>query len=297
MAGEVGTPSNRPRRWWVALLLGLFHHPYLAMLYVGQPRRAAVYFALTFLVLPLAIFLLARQGFWPAGLSGMWVYYAIVAAGTIGAIRIAVRHKTVFTGPWFTTWYGLITTAVGFLALIVALRGFVVDWYHVPSAAMRPTLTIGDRVVVSKLAYRSAAPQRGDVVVLTLPEDGIDYVKRVIGLPGEVVVYDAASRQLTIDGVAAEIEGVGPYAAEPDADIVRETIDGRSHLLLDLRGRVSAGGTYAVPAGHYFVLGDHRDNSNDSRSFSFIPREAIFAKVLFVGWNAGEPTRAGMVVD
>jgi signal peptidase I len=280
----------------VAVVLALAS-PWLAMLYLGRPARAGVYFALSVL-LPLGVFLLAWQGFWPARVSWTALSYVLGLVGIVDAIRIAGQYTTTFTGPWFTAWYGLVAIAVALIALAISFRIYLFEPFHTPSGAMLPTLQVGDQFVVSKGAYRSAPPQRGDVIVFELPNEGVSYVKRVVGLPGDVVVYEAASKRLIINGVMAGIETQGPYS-EHDTELVRETIDGRPHLQLHTRGGLSAGGTYTVPAGHYFVLGDHRDNSRDSRysEFSFVPSEAIFGKVTLVFWNTDEPARAGTVVD
>jgi signal peptidase I len=130
------------------------------------------------------------------------------------------------------------------------------------------------------------------------PGTGVAYVKRVIGLPGDVVVYDRSSKRLTINGKAANVQPLGAYTGNPGADLVREAIGDRSHLQLLMRGRLSAGGTYTVPDGH-FVLGDHRDNSRDSRfsGFEFIPVESIVGKVALVWWNTDDSKRAGIVPE
>ena len=256
------------------------------MLYVGRPMRAGVYLALTLLV-SLGAFLLARQGLWPAGLSFTPPLYLLTVVGIVDAIRIAVQHTTTFTGPWFTTWRGIAAVTVALVALLAGYRMFFAT-YVTPSGSMLPTLQVNDQFVVSKRAYRDAAPQRGDVVALTVP--GLLVIKRVVGLPGDVVVYDPGSRRLTINGVAAGLENLEP-------NVVRETIGDRSYLVQH-EGR-SRGGRYEVPDGHYFVLGDNRDNSQDSRydTFSFVPAANVLGKVTFVYWNTRDPVRAGTAVD
>jgi len=180
--------------------------------------------------------------------------------------------------------------------MLVGFRAYVIDVYRSPSVAMLPTLHIGDEFFVRKYA---TSPQRGEVVVLRPVGNDVVYVKRVIGLPGDVVLYDRPTKRLTINGEAARTEVVEPYPGEPDTDVVRETIDGRAHWQLWNRAHSGRGGTYEVPADHYFVLGDNRDNSLDSRypDFGFVPRDGILGTTTFVWWNTGQPARVGTRID
>jgi hypothetical protein len=122
----------------------------------------------------------------------------------------------------------------------------------------------------------------------------VDFAQR----PRTTHAPSASSKRLTINGKAANVQPLGAYTGNPGADLVREAIGDRSHLQLLMRGRLSAGGTYTVPDGH-FVLGDHRDNSRDSRlsGFEFIPVESIVGKVALVWWNTDDSKRAGIVPE
>jgi signal peptidase I len=174
--------------------------------------------------------------------------------------------------------YFVVTLVVAVIAAYISCRMFVFDWYRIASSDMSPTLQVDDIVFVDKLWYLRREPERSDVIVLRDPDADANLVKRVIGLPGDTIVYDRASRRLTINGAAATLESVGRYDAS--SEIFRETLGDRSHSILLTQGLQMRGGTYDVPADHYFVLGDHRDNSRDSRFFGFIAREAIIGKVV-----------------
>ena len=202
------------------------------------------------------------------------------------------------TGPWYATWYGVLAVLVVAITVYVGCRMLVFDWYRTPSAAMLPTLRVNDVFFVSKLAYRGALPDRGDLIVFRGP-DGVTSVKRVIGLPGEVVVYDRLTKQVTINGDAAELEMLGEYPGYPHGELARETIGRRSHSLLLIRDVARLGGTYDVPHGQYFVLGDNRDSSRDSRyaEFGFVPREAVFGKVISIWHATDDPARAAATPD
>jgi signal peptidase I len=297
MGSEDEAPATRRRRAWLAAVL-MLANPIVGMLYVDRPHRAAVYFGL-FLLGPFGAFVLARNGLWPAGISWIPVLFLVALVGVVDAYRIARQYEHGFAGGWFTTWKGLLAVAVVSLVVIFGFRAFLFEPFRTPSVAMLPTLKMGDEFFVSKLAFRGAPVQRGDVVVFRLPGKDVAYVKRVIGLPGDVIVYDQTSKSVTINGSVVGTEPLGASAEDGPLLLARETIGDRSHSVAVRQGFPGLGGTYRVPDGHYFVLGDNRDNSRDSRfsDFGFIPAENIFGKVIFVWWNTGDPRRAGIAIE
>ncbi|HEX5045732.1 MAG TPA: signal peptidase I [Gammaproteobacteria bacterium] len=292
------TSGNRARHGWIAVLLALLQ-PALGMLYVGKPLRAGVYFVLRYAPVVLVV-LLAHNGWMPAGVPALAFAFVIPIVAAVDGYRTAKLHATSFEGPWFTTWKGLVGVFVAMVVAALAFRAFVFEPFRIPSAAMLPTLREGDYIVVGKpLLWRSPLA-RGDVITFLLPEDRkVTYIKRLVGLPGDEVVYDARSKRVTINGVVAGVEPVGADAQDPTLELVRETIDGRSHLQAFMPRNPSRGGTYRVPEGHYFVLGDNRDNSRDSRfeGVEYVPAGNVTGKALFIWWNTDEPTRAGHVLE
>jgi signal peptidase I len=171
--------------------------------------------------------------------------------------------------------------------------------FRTPSGSMLPTLHESDEFFASKLAYRKARPQRGDLIVFRTAE-GVTYIKRVIGLPGDIVTYDGSSKLLEINGDGAELQRLGEYPADSTFDLFRETIGGESRLLVHIRSvPPSRSGRYEVPDDAYFVLGDNRDNSKDSRyaDFGFVSAENVVGKVTYVWWNTTEPKRAGTFLE
>jgi signal peptidase I len=200
--------------------------------------------------------------------------------------------------PWYGRWYvalGLLGVAI---ALYASFRVFVFDWYRTPSAAMAPTLRVDDIFFVSKLAKSEVHLRRGDIIVYRA-RGGVDYVKRLIGLPGDTVAYDGADKRLTVNGTAAKLDLLGDYEPDPANRLARETFGEREHFVLVRRGFQTPGGTYEVPAGHYFVLGDNRDNSLDSRfrDHGFVPREAIVGKVGLIWHLTDDPLPAGAAAN
>ena len=289
-------PPRNSLRGWVAVVFG-FWNPLFAMLYVGRPLRGVVYLALM-LLWPVAAFLLARTGLWPARLPMLPVEYAIVLVGMIDAYRIATNPAKDFSPRWLTDWKVLTIAVVVLLALVTSFRMYYFEPFRSPSASMLPTLHEGDEFFVSKRAFRDRPPRRGDVIVFRLPRGDVSYVKRVVGLPGEVVVYDSGNKRVLINGMPLDLEPLGEFADDSEFDVFRETLDARSHSLVLIRRTRGAGGPqqYRVPAGSYFVLGDNRDNSQDSRfdAVGFVPASKIVGRVTWIWWNGLEPKRAGI---
>ena len=194
------------------------------------------------------------------------------------------------------------------LLLVLVLRSFLFEPFRIPSGSMMPTLLEGDFIFVSKFAYglrlpvvstkifEIGEPERGDVVVFQLPSDpSINYIKRVVGLPGDTVTYQQSSKELSINGEAVPVEMLGEYEGNPALQLGREKLGEQQHTLLHTRGRLSPGGTYVVPEGHYFVMGDHRDNSQDSRfeGVRFIPEYRMVGKAVRVWMNWRWPGQGG----
>ena len=214
------------------------------------------------------------------------------------------------------------TIRVIFHALIIALviRTFLFQPFNIPSGSMKATLLVGDYLFVSKYSYGYSQyslplslpifsgripggylPERGDVVVFRLPKDtSTDYIKRVIGLPGDKIqVTDGI---VSINGVPVKHERIADYIETeetgPDTPVKRwkDTLpNGVSFYTLDLVDNGFADNTqvYTVPAGHYFMMGDNRDNSQDSRYWGFVPEENIVGRAFLVWMNFGDLRRIG----
>jgi signal peptidase I len=194
------------------------------------------------------------------------------------------------------------------LLLVLLLRSFLFEPFRIPSGSMMPTLLEGDFIFVNKFAYglrlpvinskfvEIGEPKRGDVVVFRLPSDpSVNYIKRVVGLPGDVVDYDQGSKRLTINGMQVPVELLGDYEDDPQYRLGRENLDGVEHSVLVMPGRLSLGGIYRVPEGHYFVMGDNRDNSRDSRfeGVEFIPEERLVGRAVRIWMNWRSPSQGG----
>ncbi len=188
------------------------------------------------------------------------------------------------------------------LFLVLVLRSFLFEPFRIPSESMLPTLHEGDFIFVNKFVYGLrlpvlntkvvdiGEPERGDVVVFRLPSDpSINYIKRVVGLPGDTVHYDRHRKQLTINGEEVPIEIVGPAEDDPGKVLAEEELGDHKHYVLLARGFASEGGTYTVPEGHYFMMGDNRDNSRDSRfpEVAFVPEHHLVGRAerIWMNWR------------
>ncbi len=182
------------------------------------------------------------------------------------------------------------------LFIVFFLRSFLVEPFQIPSGSMIPTLEVGDFILVNKFAYGVRAPvlnkeiipigkpQRGDVMVFFPPHaPETYYIKRVIGIPGDHITYN--NHQLTINGTVVEEKLIAQLpAGAPVLRMTSEKIDDKTfttHKYLR-PSRLSVQGSWVVPAGHYFMMGDNRDNSLDSREWGMVSEDAIVGKAFAV---------------
>ncbi|WP_224241849.1 signal peptidase I [Hyalangium gracile] len=184
---------------------------------------------------------------------------------------------------------------LAFFVIILVGRGSFADHYHVPSGSMEPTLQVGDRLAVDKSAYglrlplthvwlTEKAPQRGDVVVFDSPVDGAVLVKRLVGLPGDRIAFDGQS--LILNG-----QRVPQGFTQEDARI--EFLPGAPHPLHPEPYQGPPMREVEIPSRHYLVLGDHRGNSADSRSWGFVPRENLLGRAVAVYYSPREGLSGG----
>jgi len=185
------------------------------------------------------------------------------------------------------------------LLFVLVIRSFVFEPFRIPSGSMMPTLTQGDYIFVKKYSYglrlpvvekkviETGNPERGDVAVFRLPNDpSVNYIKRVVGLPGDIVSYNRG--RLMINGTAVP---VAPQAATLNADggfVFQETLGEREHAIrhradvFGMQPEPSREREFDVPAGHYFMMGDNRDNSQDSRYIGPIPETHLVGEAVLI---------------
>ena len=199
-------------------------------------------------------------------------------------------------------------------AFVFVLRAFVVEPFRIPSGSMIPTLLIGDFILVNKYEYgikfpifnsqliEIGRPQHGDVVVFRYPLDpSTPFIKRVIGLPGDNIRIEDKHVYVNEKEVVWRDEktyiGIHSAARHTGSKVHQEMAGGNNHAVLISPSRYSADESFSVPSGHYFVLGDNRDNSRDSRFWGFVPKENLMGKAFYIwfNWDGGPNfARAGL---
>jgi len=212
------------------------------------------------------------------------------------------------------------------IALVFILRSFLWEPFKIPSSSMVPTLLVGDFILVNKYAYgirlpiinkkviEIADPQRGDVMVFKYPKDmSQDYIKRVIGVPGDTISYE--NKRLTVNGKAVSYTPLDDYLDDQHPIYHKQFTEGLAnapHRILNTEGKrtldLGAVDTFPnreacqytydkftciVPEGNYFMMGDNRDNSADSRYWGFVPDKNIVGKAIVVWMNFSDPKRIG----
>jgi signal peptidase I len=239
-------------------------------------------------------------------------------------VDLTQARQRLLMQPWWLDW------TAGLFPVIVAvfvLRSFLFEPFKIPSGSMIPTLLVGDLILVNKFAYglrlpvantritQGEPPKRGDVMVFRYPpKPSLDYIKRVVGVPGDEVAY--INKRLTINGKPVPKEPLQPFL---DEDSMRyfpqfsERLGAATHRILNDDSRRSGldpmevmdfpgkencrysveGVVCKVPPGQYFMMGDNRDNSQDSRYWGFVPDRNIVGKAFFIWMNFGNLKRVG----
>ncbi len=255
----------------------------------------------------------------------LFLFLLLAVTGLVWLLEISFLRKRRITGakePW---WVEYSVSFFPVILIVFLLRSFLVEPFKIPSSSMVPTLLVGDFILVNKFTYGVrlpvvnrkvidlGSPQRGDVMVFRYPEDpSLDYIKRVVGLPGDKIEY--RGKRLTINGTPVPVRQIDDYLSRERMQFSRryiETLGRVEHeILLDEDAPAlmaparpfpfssncnynTSGLTCTVPPGHYFMMGDNRDNSSDSRVWGFVPDENIVGKAFFIWLNLNELGRFG----
>lgn len=239
--------------------------------------------------------------------------------------RALERERVVGQAGRMSWWTEYATSFFPVILFVFVLRSFVVEPFRIPSGSMLPTLQSGDLILVNKFSYGLrlpvldkkvidiGTPQRGDVMVFRYPvEPDVDYIKRVVGLPGDEIAY--VDKKLYVNGTEVPLVRDGDYY-EPDrvsyiAQFTEKLGDNPHRILLDPRRAqeyspiwdfphqencqyARNGLRCTVPEGHYFAMGDNRDNSADSRYWGFVPDQNVVGKAFLVWMNFSDLSRIG----
>ena len=296
------TETVKNRHPAVAALLSLVLMG-LGQLYNGRARRAAVFFAFEILgyvaamtASPLAFSFQGLMGFYGVvaiilGIKVFSVVDAFVGARRIGEVALHPYNR------WYV--YAAIVLVAG---TTQAVFESPVKSFYIPSGAMQPTLLVGDFVFTDTGAYDDRAPLRGDVVVFTAPTDSATtYVKRIVGLPGDEV--QVAGGVLHINGRPVGRDRLGELRLASGRGTPRRALeytetlpDGRAHRIWEISDREVLDNTpvHRVPAGHYFMMGDFRDRSRDSRmmgDIGFVPTANLVSRAELIYFSQNGSAR------
>lgn len=262
--------------------LGFFLSP-LAFVYLSKPRWAWTYLALVFFTAFLDVILLK------SAMVGSGFLLAIICA--IHAFNMAKGVQFEARRRWYNFWWGVLSIPVVFLSSVFLVRSFLYEPFQMPSSSMRPTLSAGSYMLISKWGYglygsyginvyqadiaTRKKPNRGEVFVFYPPGDERAFVKRVIGVPGDIIEF--SEKQLRVNGVLVETREV------ENSIEYRETL-GSTNYQVRYSNDKSRYRTFEVivPENSYFMMGDNRDNSSDSRVWGVVPAENIIGRLVAV---------------
>lgn len=262
----------------------------------------------------------------------LFMVVILAVTGFIWLLDIAVLRKKRRTAaePWYVEYSKSFFPVI---LLVFVIRSFLVEPFKIPSGSMMPTLLAGDYILVNKFTYGLRVPilnnsfidlnkpQRGDVFVFHYPpEPTIDYIKRVVGLPGDKIQYH--NKHLIINGQVLNVNNLQDYiytmqtrdesGASQDitikAEHFKEALGTVEHDILihdlvneypaDSNGaKLANGETITVPDGHYFAMGDNRDNSSDSRVWGFVPERNLVGKAFYIWFNFDNFGRIGNTIQ
>jgi len=260
--------------------------------------------------------------------AALAAYDARHAKATADGIKLDTGNRAAIEAALLRqpTWVEYSGSFFPVIALVFVLRSFLWEPFKIPSSSMVPTLLVGDLILVNKYDYGIRLPiinkkiipvgdpQRGDVMVFKYPKDpSQDYIKRVIGVPGDKITYE--NKRLTVNGKPVEYQPMDDYLDDERPvyhQQFKEMLPGQQHRILTMKDRrtLDLGSvdnfphrencdysydkfTCIVPAGNYFMMGDNRDNSADSRYWGFVPDQNIVGKAIFIWMNFSNLKRIG----
>ena len=303
------TAIYRRHKKWIAAALGLLIQP-AGMLYVARPGWAAAYFALALVIVLSNMFVLRDRE-----MLGNAVVVLVSIICAIHAYRLA-RDSRVLRRPWYSRWQGLAGIVAAFAVVVLGTRAFLFEPLYSSSESMTPSIEPHAHLIVKKWGYgnygtygihltrtaMSSEVRRGDIVVFEYPENtALTYAQRVVGLPGDKVSY--YNKRLEVNDQEAPRRRIGDYVYR-DRPVralqYLERLGDREYPILieaeapaaippvkafpfeERCAYTTEGVGCQVPEGHYFVLGDNRDNSRDSRIWGFVPASNILGKVQYI---------------
>jgi signal peptidase I len=281
------------RKPWAASIIAFLLGPTVGMCYLSRGRLALVYLAFLFGLLSL-IFAVVCHGFLNLDRNLISITSLILLplriVGLAHCVYLATKRPEFDPVKWYGRWYGLLFLFL-FAPFLFALtfRAFCYEPFHIPSASMSPTIIMGDYLFVEKFAYWNRLPQRGDVVVFRNPKKSNNaFIKRIVGLPKDKVQMIGGVPYINGTPLLHTANACEPVAVS--CSFAETLPQGKAYTILLHRtiSHMEDTPVYEVPENQYFVLGDNRDNSNDSRfsdEFGFVPQSTIVGKAIEIIFN------------
>jgi signal peptidase I len=260
--------ENKPRRPWLAALLTILETG-LGHIYSGNLKRGLILFCIAqflSLVFVVSLVVIVPNAFYM--ILTILVSVAFTVYCVVDAVLIARRKKENYQPAKYNRWfvyvgYLLVTALLVQMCTSFLVVPYLIQAYKMPTGSMEPTLLVGDHILINKHIYRADEPRRGEVIVFRYPPNPeTAYVKRLIGEPGDTV--EMVGRTVYING--------GPIKENYAQYLDPGSINGHY-------------GPFRVPSDQYFVMGDNRDNSQDSRFWGFVPRENLLGKAMIIYWS------------
>lgn len=285
----------KARRPWPTAIIFILFGPFIGMLFLNRGKLSLLYLLLGYLTITcLFLFLpptfLSPTFFFNHGLLAIWlIELPLRLVGLVHGIVIAHRRDVAEHLHWYAHWYAVVGIFAIFLVPLILVRTFLFQPFNVPSTSMAPSLNAGDYFLAKKSAYMHSKPQRGDIIVFNTYESDrhVKFVKRIVGLPGEHI--QLIGGKVYINGAPPILKKLADVGTNCNlggclnASELMETLAGApAHRILQTTTDAPLDNTavVTVPANSYFVLGDNRDNSADSRtSVGFVSSDDIVGRV------------------
>lgn len=293
--------TQKTRRWWLAGLLS-FLVPGLGQVYNGQETKGLFFYFLLSVwggLLLSMVYYLLKQPVTPMNIGAFCLlsfisfiaWLLIIIESIHSAKKISKDYKLKRYNKWYI--YLLVILIVQFvdLSAAVEIRENVIRAYKIPAGSMKPTLMIGDHLLCDLTYYQTNNPARGDIIIFKYPQDErIDFVKRIIGIPGDTI--QIKNDDVYVNNEKLELKYIEKYKDNRmEADRYQESLGNISYRILDDFKKHEYFGPIVVPEDEYFVMGDNRDNSHDSRYWGTVKRHKIQGKAIFIyfSWDKEIP--------